>query len=72
MASKGRYAEFIRYPKYKENYIKAFDKMLLRNKEKGITPRDKMREWETGEDVFRWWMGENVDQLKINEEWWII
>lgn len=72
MASKGRYAEFIRYPKYKENYIKAFDKMLLRNKEKGIVPRGEARKWETGEDVFRWWMGENIDQLKINEEWWII
>lgn len=68
MASKARYMEFIRYPKYKLNYIKAFDKMLDNIRKNGGDTRN----WRTGEDVFRWWMGENIDQLKIDEEWWIV
>lgn len=56
MASKkGREAEFARWPKYKNLYIHAFDKMLEeRNR------RDKLdsswRMGSTGKDVFNWWM----------------
>lgn len=44
--------ELERYSKYKLNYIKAFDRMLLRRREKG-RPCDN---WETGEEVYRWWI----------------
>ncbi len=52
---KGREAEFARWPKYKNLYIHAFDKMLEeRNR------RDKLdsswRMGDTGKDVFNWWM----------------
>ncbi len=53
MAEKGRFVEFARYPKYYQNYIRAFDRMLIARKNKGLP-----KEWENGEDVMRWWLGE--------------
>ena len=52
---KGRVAEFIRWPKYKDLYIKAFDKMLEERKRRGKLEGS----WcmgATGRDVFNWWM----------------
>jgi phosphoadenosine phosphosulfate reductase len=43
---KEREREFERYPKYKANYIRAFDKMILNG-----SPT-----WQSGEEVFDWWM----------------
>lgn len=45
-------AEFERWPKYKEHYLKAFERMLNAHTEQG-----KEREWETPEDVMEWWLG---------------
>ena len=50
--TRARLVEFARYPAYKQAYIRAFDKMLEKRRLDG-------REcfvWETGEDVFRWWI----------------
>ena len=44
---KEREREFERYPKYKENYIRAFQRM--------IDHRPEIK-WETGEEMFDWWM----------------
>lgn len=44
--------ELERYPKYKLNYIKAFGRMLIRRREKGL----ECDSWQTGEDVYRWWI----------------
>ena len=63
MAGKKRYMEFRLYPKYKNLYIKAFDKMLEVRKAKG-----KQDEWKTGYEVFRWWMGEDLNQLTLFDE----
>lgn len=49
MAGKKRYFEFDRYPKYKQMYIHAFQRMIVQNPN---------RYWKTGEEVFAWWMGE--------------
>lgn len=63
--------EFSRYPKYKALYLKAFEKMLANNKEKGV--KSKMN-WETAEDVMRWWMmednrtGTDIMSLTAEEE----
>lgn len=65
MASKHRYFEFERYPKYKENYIKAFDRMLNTLRAKGLN--NKMC-WQSGEEVFKWWMGENVNRMSLFKE----
>ena len=52
---KGREAEFIRWPKYKDLYIKAFDNMLENRKLRGKVD-GSWRMGVTGRDVFNWWM----------------
>lgn len=61
----GRQREFVRWPKYEKLYIAAFDRMLEARKEKGL-PCDC---WDTGQDVFKWWMeDENVKgQISMEE-----
>ena len=44
------------YPKIKLAYIRAFDRMLMERKIRGLPTYD----WETGVDVFHWWMENNV------------
>ncbi len=44
--------ELNKYTKYKENYIRAFDRMLVKRKEKGLA----CNSWETGSDVYDWWI----------------
>lgn len=39
--------------------------MLKVRKESGLTNRQN---WQTGLDVFKWWLGENVDQLTLYDE----
>ncbi len=51
MADKSRIDEFRRYPKYYQNYIRAFDRMLIARQEKGLK-----QIWETGKDVMLWWL----------------
>lgn len=47
--------EFARYPKYRENYIRAFQRML-EYRRKHELDGDGKQNWQTGEDVMRWWM----------------
>ena len=51
MAQAQRREQFERWPKYKENYIKAFDRML--KAKNGSFTKYK---WTDGEEVFNWWM----------------
>ena len=47
------------YPKYKQNYINAFNRMLKRRKEAGkddITGKEGLHRWADGETVYRWWI----------------
>lgn len=55
MAGKSRKMEFKMFPTYKRAYIRAFDKMLEARKQAGLSLSPK---WDTGKNVFRWWMGE--------------
>jgi phosphoadenosine phosphosulfate reductase len=41
------------YPKYKALYLKAFERMLESNRQKGIVSKAK---WDTAEDVMEWWI----------------
>lgn len=50
-----RETEFARWPKYKTAYISAFDRMIAERKRRGLPT-----EWETGTDVFNWWMEYDV------------
>lgn len=49
-----RKAELARYPKHKQAYIRAFQRMLdlRRQSDKEF----KTKDWETGEDVYNWWI----------------
>ena len=40
--------ELEKYPKYKQAYIRAFQRM--------IDQFDKPTQWKTGEDVYNWWI----------------
>ena len=46
-----REREFERWPKYKEAYMRSFDKMLAHRRERGLET-----EWTTSQEVFDWWM----------------
>ena len=47
------------YPKYKENYIRAFNKM--------IQNLDNNTTWQTGEDVMEWWIGKCKEKPLENQ-----
>lgn len=53
--------QFAMYPKYKEAYIRAFDKMLDARKEAGLP----CHLWTCGEDVMTWWLGDNPNQMTL-------
>lgn len=65
MAGKTRKTQFSLYPKYKRNYIKAFERMLLRREERGLEIPPM---WYDGKAVFKWWMEEDPMQLSFLEE----
>lgn len=64
MASQmGRELEFLRWPKYKNAYLMAFDKMLKArmNREDRLPWKQKGQNVEaTAMDVYRWWMEYDV------------
>jgi len=51
--------DFDRYPKYKNLYIRAFDKMLKAHPDIEYT-------WKNGQDVFDWWTGFDSNQLMFD------
>lgn len=55
MASKARTMEFARYPRIKAAYIWAFDRMLEKRRKRGLPCQ-----WQSGVDVFHWWMEDGV------------
>lgn len=57
MAGKSRWREFKQWPKFKNLYLRAFSRMLDERKSRG-----KPCQWQTADDVFRWWMDDkNLD-----------
>lgn len=55
--------EFAAYPKYRLNYVRAFDRMLKKRIEDGIPAKG----WRTGEDVMRWWVGDDPNQITFED-----
>lgn len=55
--------EFARYPKYKQAYLRAFEKMLKVREGNG----KPYHQWRTPEDVMSWWLSEGK-QKKIDED----
>lgn len=54
--------EFARYPKYKENYIRAFDRMILRRQDRCLPTM-----WNSGEECFDWWIGDDPNQISFDD-----
>lgn len=61
--SKNMKREFLDYPKYEKIYTQTFDRMLATRLERGI-PTDK---WKTGADVMKWWVGDDPNQITIED-----
>lgn len=61
-----REREFLRWPKYKDNYLRAFRRMLEVRSAAG----KETKRWPDEYDVFRWWMEEDTlpGQIDILEE----
>lgn len=57
--------EMARYPEFKRLYIKAFSRMLKEYKE--VHP-DYDGFWRTGYDVYKFWLGEDLNQLSFFDE----
>lgn len=57
---KQKQKEFADYPQYKKLYIQAFEKMIEVCKQDGTDRND----WESGEDVFNWWIEEGKHNVK--------
>ena len=68
MVGKKRWFEFRIFPKYKQAYIKAFDKMLQIRKMKGKD--DSTGRWKNANELFRWWMeDDNIEGQISLDEW---
>lgn len=63
----GRERQFARWPKYKNLYLLAFQKMIEERKERGL----KTKGWYDAEDVYRWWMeyDELPGQIDVLEDY---
>lgn len=61
----GMKEDFAKYPKYRENYVRAFDRMLLTRAEAGLENKG----WRTGEDVMTWWVGDDPRQISFLDEY---
>lgn len=64
--------ELEKYPKYKENYIRAFDRMLEKRRREGkddVTGKVGLHRWTDGEAVYRWWIRDDTvpGQMTIDE-----
>lgn len=60
--AKGQQKEFALYPKYKQNYIRAFDRMIE------AYPNGSRLNWQNGLDVYKWWIGEDPNQINLFDE----
>lgn len=57
--------EFRQWPKYKQMYLSAFDRMIKLRQAKGL-PCD--RKFTSAESCMEWWLGESPDQVKMDLE----
>lgn len=49
--------ELEKYPKFREAYIRAFDRMIAERRRRGLPCQ-----WDSGEDVMSWWLGNKRDR----------
>lgn len=63
-SSKGMVRDFERWPKYKEAYIRAFDRMLKARDEAGLATDG----WKTAQDVYDWWIQKPKDKEVVEND----
>ena len=57
------------YPKFKQNYINAFERMLEKRRASGkddITGRTGIHKWTDGKAVYKWWVGDESIEGQTN------
>lgn len=57
--------EFRRWPKFKQMYLHAFDRMIKVRHQKGLPCN---RKFTSAESCMDWWLGENPEQVKMDLE----
>ena len=55
--------DFAKYPKYKQNYIRAFDNLVKERWRLGL-----QTDWADGKDVLKWWLGDDRQQLTMFDD----
>ncbi len=60
--SKGMKSDLIRLPKYRDNYLRAFSRMLETRREKGLKIPEK---WKDARSVMMWWVGDDPLQMSL-------
>jgi phosphoadenosine phosphosulfate reductase len=60
--SKNAETELNRWSTYRQAYLTAFEKMIARRKEKGLTT---MASWKTPQDVMDWWLQKNKQEKQF-------
>ena len=65
MAGKAeRKREFALYPKFRANYVAAFDRMVTAREAAGL---DNKNSWRDGESVMRWWLEDDPNQITFED-----
>ena len=52
--------ELAKYPKFRNAYIRAFNRMLIKRNESGLETK-----WQTGQEVFDWWVNNDKSDAPI-------
>ena len=65
--SKGMKADLIKYPKYRDNYLRAFKKMQDKRIADGKAPfiSDYQKDPLTPQQIMMWWVGDNPTQYSL-------
>lgn len=63
-----RQKDFSRWPRYEQAYIAAFDRMLEARKRAGHKKDNWRTDWQTGIEVYHWWMEDGVLPGQISME----
>ena len=59
---KGMIADFVKYPKYRDNYLRAFDRML---EARAAAHLINVGKWRDARSVMMWWVGDDPDQYSL-------
>lgn len=56
MAREGRIKEFARWPRFKNQYLKTFQRCIDKRKADGLQYDGEFTKWDSGQAMFDWWM----------------